>query len=513
MLTTRTAAPALVILLSLAFTAEAETISPAKLEVNLGAFPVDNYCDPPNTGVNGASCVNNSIFPNTNGVCTTSISVRECVRRFFNNNPANGTVVAGNYVSQGITGVRLFFTLGGRANSTPFTGSNHAVNSTWITQLTQLFKDLKLWGIQRVTPLPALDAAYGGMISEMSANYPNTSGCPSGSKTLYFFPWLPYGLVPNGSSVGGPDQTQGVQAYYCSPYTPSNIWWGWGPIVGTGGVIDQVLGAAATAGLSVTEFEMQNENDLENFSVEARLIYDITTGTDVTQMVGQLMTNHNFKSTGVTLSVKSGNACDSAGCINDCASLFGDSARIVDTDQLQSAFYGGVFGSPPYVSYNGTMACDDSSSHGCGAVGSQGWYACATKGMLILPGSHPVPALTDIHNNGCLLISTSNPSCDLSGSVSVTSSQTTFYNDVWGYLQYRGLTGDPILFGETNSNQPSTACNNDTPTITQQNAAGFEASTLYSSDATNVYLRPWNTATSSNCVTPILLGAPNGPYK
>ncbi len=62
-------------------------ISPSKTEINLASFPVDQY---------SSSVLNNGIFPN----CPADVSVRDCVKRWFNNNPSFGTVYSGNYVSQ-----------------------------------------------------------------------------------------------------------------------------------------------------------------------------------------------------------------------------------------------------------------------------------------------------------------------------------------------------------------------------------------------------------------------------
>jgi len=126
-------------------------ILPSKTEVNLGSFPVDQY---------GDSVLNNSnILPN----CPTNISVRECIKRFFNNNPANGTVVAGNYVSQGVTGVRFFLALGegggvnGYGTGAPFimSGTSRGTwRQEWVDKIGLLFSDLKNYG--RISRRPSL---------------------------------------------------------------------------------------------------------------------------------------------------------------------------------------------------------------------------------------------------------------------------------------------------------------------------------------------------------------------
>lgn len=76
-------------------------ISPSKLEINLGPFPMDRYLDPsPNGGILPA-CGN------------SNWSVRDCVKNMFNNNPGNPPYTPNNYIAQGVTGVRFFYTLGG----------------------------------------------------------------------------------------------------------------------------------------------------------------------------------------------------------------------------------------------------------------------------------------------------------------------------------------------------------------------------------------------------------------
>ena len=84
-------------------------------------------------------------------------------------------------------------------------------------------------------------------------------------------------------------------------------------------------------------------------------------------------------------------------------------------------------------------------------------------------------------------------------------------NAVWAFLQYRGFTGNPVVFGEAWSNNPTTSCDGGTQAMAQESVTGYLQSTLYSSVGGNVVLRPWGDAIM-NCTTPLPIGAPNGPY-
>ena len=131
-------------------------ISPAKTEINLGAFPVDQY-----------QTVNNGTIPS----CTNALwTVRNCIESMFNNDPLGPYYNAKNYVAQGVTGVRFFFALGGGKYSTPwdvsagppYKNAYLGIRSGWLTNLNLFFNDLKTWGIVRVTPTPVIVEQWSG---------------------------------------------------------------------------------------------------------------------------------------------------------------------------------------------------------------------------------------------------------------------------------------------------------------------------------------------------------------
>jgi hypothetical protein len=471
------------------------------LEINLAALPVDLYDDTQTEN----PYQNGTYYP----TCPSNVSVRECIRRFFNNNPANsptGLVVANNYVSQGVTGVRFFFALGGGSSSTPFP-VGQTVGATWIHNLKMFFQDLRQWGIQDIAPNLAIDARWGGMLTVQSV--PDTCVAGNPSVTLAFLPWLPYGLDPN--SYAPYNNGMPNQQYNCGPTNPS--FWGWSPLLAEGtGLIDQILGAAQSTGLFVREFEMQNENQIGAFTIQAQMIYDNTTSTNVMQQVSQLMNNHNFPSA-ATVSVVVSRPSEGSSSI-DCPSVYGDSAHIMGSSQLLAAFGGAKIGSPPFVAYNGEMPCDNSTLlSNCGPQSGPGWAACATNGMISIPSS-PVPSVQDVHSKPCLTLGSG--ACDLSGSTqaNATNVAQNIYNGIATFFSVRNLTSSVLADGETSANQPNASCDGGTSNAvtSQQNGAGYFMSSLFTNNQTFVRLVPWNNPTDPTCVTPLIIGYPNGPY-
>ncbi len=106
-----------------------------------------------------------------------------------------------------------------------------------------------------------------------------------------------------------------------------------------------------------------------------------------------------------------------------------------------------------------------------------------------------------------------------------TATATNMSNAVVSFLNYRGLTANLVMFGETWSNAPDNpsppngaSCDGGTQVLAQQGVSGFLSSTLYTQFGSNAVLRPWETTTSRTstgaaaCQTPASIGAPTGPY-
>jgi hypothetical protein len=475
-------------------------IEPSGLEVNLGGFPVNGY----------PSEANNGFFP----TCPTSYTpVQQCVTWFFSNNPAYGTVNPENYVAQGVSGVRFQFGLFGGAGSTPWNAAG-VVSQAWLTSLEPFFADLKKFGISYVTPTPAMIETW--TTTTLPTPVTNLASCGQ-TQPMIFFQWLPFGLDVNNNDL--PNEQGNNYTYNCSVTNPS--FWGWTPFFN---LMGGVLGQAQAAGLEVRELDIFNEVNLQNFTVEGRMLVDNTTKppTLVIQALGQQMAKYGFSSGRVTLSATTENLPAADGSSFDCGSVYGDSAFIERTSQLLAAFGGAAIGQEPYWTYTSNgLTCYNPADppNTCGAIGSPGWTACATKGMYPLAASQAVPTVQDLHAKPCML------SAILGGSCVTADDATTFatdlYRDIYTFLAYRGLTGSLVMIGETTSNQPgSVACEGAIQAGATQNVNGFLAGALYASDAPNVVMRPWENAsaydvggdTGSCYQTPAPIGKGYGPY-
>jgi len=134
-----------------------------------------------------------------------------------------------------------------------------------------------------------------------------------------------------------------------------------------------------------------------------------------------------------------------------------------------------------------------------------------------------------MHAKPCVFEYGAPGSCSTSDATTVARYISSY---VWDFLASRGLTGNLVMFGETWSNS-SAGCNGQNPTVndtafTSQTVAGYLQSCLFgasdplctqygispNSNPASVVFRPWGnaTATSSQCETPLKVGAPNGPF-
>jgi hypothetical protein len=91
---------------------------------------------------------------------------------------------------------------------------------------------------------------------------------------------------------------------------------------------------------------------------------------------------------------------------------------------------------------------------------------------------------------------------------------TIFFNATLGYLQYYGLTGNVVMFGETWSNSPNSTCDGEPQqTLAQEMVNGYANSNLRAQLSQAVVFRPWEDSVASACPVPANIGAPSGPYK
>jgi|SRR5579871_690291 len=489
-------------------------ISPARLEANLGPMPFDVY----STAYSESQY---NVFPDAH---TTGClgSVRSC----------GASIIAG-YALQGVTGIRFQFALQGGSliingsshpsYSTPF-DSHGNISSTWLSNLSSFFSDLKTNGITKVTPTATLYYYWSGTLQPTQVTYPG-GGCPTWTKTLYFFPWLPFGLdandhAPNYPQFMFPDgrkdpsgnwltQQQANQAYFCSPKNPN--FWGWTPFFN---LVDQIAAQAQAIGITIEEFEIESEPDIENFTLLGRLVYDNNPSnpTAVRQTVAQKLTNHGYNGAAATYGVQTIQPTSAA---YDCNSLYGDSAHLLPSSELLGSTGAAQIGLPLYInpSATGGLPCDTSMQNpppnGCKGLSGQQWATCVTKNMISIP-TQSTPAFTDVHLYPCI-VTGAGGSCTSSDA---TTTAQDMFTDVWNYLVYRGLTASPAMIGEIWSNTLNSACGEggNPQQLAPQAVTGYGSSTLKSNDQANVVFRPWAFAMDSTCPVPTSIGKPSGPY-
>jgi hypothetical protein len=183
----------------------------------------------------------------------------------------------------------------------------------------------------------------------------------------------------------------------------------------------------------------------------------------------------------------------------DCGSYYGDSAMLLPLSELAAAISGpwGKIGEPPYdpqLAQQYALACfrsyDDSE-------------------MINVPIWHPQPTFIDIH-----------PQAVYSSLSDTATRAKNFYSDIWAFMQYRGRTGDYVVFGETNPvEQPG--CNEWTAEqadamlygVPGQNN-GYKNSTLFGNRAASVVMRPWHrTEYGLSCTpSPNTINPPYNPF-
>lgn len=287
-------------LIFLAGTALAD-IAPALAEINLGPVPIDKYLS-----LNQRDTGEEHPIPS----CPENWTVQTCIRWIFNDSPLN-------YKVQGIRGVRFFFALGGGTYSTPFTPDGRVCDGTpspadcpkgnWVQKLGAFLSDLRSYGVERVAMVPVVMGEWGAKQGSPFAPVvrPDVPARLAGYQ-LRFLKWLPYGInhLPGCKDCydGLPDGYQINSAYNDAAATPSDIFWGWGPLLN---LIDVVLQKARDAQLDVPVWEIETEVFMSRSTVQARLVYDNTHELDVMGAIRQKMAAKGFNPERVTISVAS----------------------------------------------------------------------------------------------------------------------------------------------------------------------------------------------------------------
>lgn len=240
------------------------SVGSATVEINLGWIPLDNY-----------------LLPNDGWIANCPVegspTVRDCVVSILN-----------YYQSQGASGLRFSFGMGGGACSRPFTtDAPGRLNPEWVSNLQTFLADVKASQYEYVSPNPSMGyipAPWNGCPVDSPVTAVYLPSC-QGMESLVFVPWLPYGfLVENYETKVDPDcKGQGEAGYTLAARHSS--FWGWGPYFN---LVKALLYAAKCAGLRISDFEIGSEVNLLDFPVSGRLIYDMDYSTDPPTLVADV---------------------------------------------------------------------------------------------------------------------------------------------------------------------------------------------------------------------------------
>jgi hypothetical protein len=448
----------------------AATNTHIRTEINYGPIPFDVYTMP-NIDANGSPYIANCPVPTPSNPTT----VRSCIQ-----------TLSANYVDGGATGVRFMFAVQGGSSvpegtAGPSQGSYGAstawdsdgnVQPAWTNNLNLFLADLKAAGFIYVAPTPMLATNWTGQpYASMQVN-----SCGSlKAKSLDFYRWLPFGLVPANGFPDCLDIQGGYDLAARPPVINNQGFWGWQPYHN---LIATVISSTIGAGLLLSEIDLSQEVDLANFTVMGRLIYDNTTNFDVLGDIQSLLAQNGLDPRLATYSVGSGNPTQANG---DCITGYSDSGMLYGASALQSALAGGGFGLPSgFVLTSGVL---------CGG---------SIPASPTLPVTYAVKPLLDVHTYPCIRDNGSPPQC--STTEDVTTTATLLYNDITDLAQRYGNSGPRIIIGETTPPAPTNACtgNQSAP----QNAAGFEASNL-PSFGSEIVIRPWSWITNKCYLNPM----------
>jgi hypothetical protein len=298
-------------------------------------------------------------------------------------------------------------------------------------------------------------------------------------------------LDPNDNNY--PDRSCGNASYFTAPETPNDIFWGWTRFFN---LMDAVMTQAQAATLVIDGLDYYQESNMGQFTIQGRMIYDNYRNVDVLAELRTRMSAHGFLSSRVAPSAnRPGQPTPASG---DCGSIYGDSALIFNLFSLTAAIAGpwSAIGIPPdyYIGY-GALFCATSYD---------------TTGMVSLPVYHSQPSFIDMHTQ--MLYSNAADTAIWAKNV---------YSNIWAFMQYRGLTGNRVIFGETNpvetygewtQAQASAAING-------LSSDGYKNSTLFSNAASQVVMRPWHntacTTSATDCIpghSPNVINPPFDPF-
>jgi hypothetical protein len=250
--------------------------------------------------------------------------------------------------------------------------------------------------------------------------------------------------------------------------------------------------SAGVKGITVSEFDVEQELNTVQFPVLARLIVDNaqtqTGNPDAVNSIRYYMGLYGYDSGRV---IWSGSEDKSSVAGYNCLSVYQDYARLIHLDSIFSAIEGGLIGTPYSPSPTDGLERLGSAKNG------------TTPFMFQMPVSHAAPDVVDLHAYPCV----PNPTLGLCYSddadASVQGEATIVYSDVSHFLT---LVNPAALFtiGETHShsnNGQNETCEFHAPLdAATLNVAGYNASALAGH---SVLFRPWiNLSDVNACFSP-----------
>ena len=512
-----------------------------QLEINMGALYFAAKDD--NGGSNHTWYTDqrdSARYPAIWNNCSTWVSgikpVRSCIQE-----------IMAKYRAQGITGVRFMFALHDALEIPLGNEAGATVRQPWLSEVQAFFQDLHDNAIYDITPTPDWESALPPVHSpgvqadgdryhvaagvagagEVCTNYPV-------SKNFRFSPTSPYAMrcyaepcdsdhygdisdIDRGSERQ-PDLSVPVLnwSYQCSPANP--IFVGWDKLYAA---IGALLGAAGEHGLTVREFDAQNEIMLEAFPVRGRLIVDNTRGDeDVLGGLRGLMEQTFGAGAGARVTYSAPSSLTSRPQF-DCASLYGDSGRMHGASQLLGAF-GGSFGAydhPEALGLTCMLSQDEIDSTELTEEEKQQRILERTNDILnnqdfphqlvTLPILHSLPSILDVHTAPCVLV---DGDCDpvpnrqnrvvdeaIIQFSAMQALMASFGTGGWRCCANEEFADAVAMLGETHGHTaPGCPANNGgdwQPSAVGYAASGFNQSTLASrtppTGQVNVVFRPW----------------------
>lgn len=427
------------------------------LEVNMGPLFIEYYDQVNNGALTG---------------CPATSLLRDCLKSTF-----------ARYVREGATAVRFLFYLAGP--NSPIQ-DNGQVDSRWKTNLANALQDMKDAGFQNVVPTPVWSNWGNGQIIEVF------DACENRRVSYRFYKASPFPFeIDSDFPYGHGNDEQYDNSYKCAPANPIFVGW---PVLY--GIMETLIAQIKSTGLGISEFDIENEINVQWFPVMARRIYDPTAPVSEANVYGRirsLMTKYGFNADLVTYSVALGNTSQTG---FDCQSVYGDSGRLGPMSALYAAIQGQPFGHGRNWNVRNGIICDGNK-----------------QGMAQLPLSQPLPLATDIHAYSCVI--NASGVCNPSRDQDVDVDTQVLYNAAQKFMEVRGNPFGLFILGETFVGAKDTdgrLCeNHGPPTAPAQIQSAFVKSKLFTTagrtPAQNI-IRPWINVASPCEGTQVSLSPP-----